>query len=354
MQDTDILIPTSTIGSYAPPSWLCVTLEAIGRGELGETDINETLDDAVRTAIADQERAGVDIVTEGEMRRQDFVLGFYERFTGLEELPAPRTQGPDGHDQRGKWLPSVPLAAPDGLGILEEFEFAKNETTKPLKVTCPGPFTLSGRIQTGGIYKERLEVAYACAEIINTELRQLVDAGAEFIQLDEPSYAVYPDRPEEFVKLFNHTVEGLGRSSQAHIQQSAKIGLHICFGNYRGRAVGKRSYRPLFPYILDAAFDQLALEFANREMAEISLWSEFPNDKELAAGLIDVKNYYVETPEDVAALLREALKHVRPEKLAITPDCGFSQTARWAAAAKLKTMVAGTEIVRSELTGKTS
>ena len=82
-------------------------------------------------------------------------LGFYERFTGLEQLAAPRTQGPDGHDQRGKWLPSVPITAPDGLGILAEFEFAKSETTKPLKVTCPGPFTLSGRIQTGGIYKER-------------------------------------------------------------------------------------------------------------------------------------------------------------------------------------------------------
>ena len=89
MKDADILIPTSTIGSYAPPSWLCVTLEAIGRGEFGETDINETFDDAVRTAIADQERAGVDIITEGEMRRQDFVLGFYERLTGLEQLPAP-------------------------------------------------------------------------------------------------------------------------------------------------------------------------------------------------------------------------------------------------------------------------
>ena len=112
--------------------------------------------------------------------------------------------------------------------------------------------------------------------------------------------------------------------------------------------MGKRSYRPLFPHILDANFDQLALEFANRELAEIELWSEFPNDKELAAGLIDVKNYYVETPEDVAALLRRVLKHVRPEKLSITPDCGFSQTARWAAVAKLKAMVTGTEIVRRE------
>lgn len=348
MKDTDILIPTSTIGSYAPPSWLCVTLEAIGRGELGETDINETFNDAVRIAIADQERAGVDIITEGEMRRQDFVLGFYERLIGLEQQPAPRTQGPDGHDQRGKWLPTVPLTAPDGLGIVAEFEFAKTEATKPLKVTCPGPFTLSGRIQTGGIYKERLEVAYACADIINAELRQLVAAGAEFIQLDEPSYAVYPDRPQEFVELFNHTVARLQNAPTGPGGNPPKIGLHICFGNYRGRAVGKRSYRPLFPHILDANFDQLALEFANRELAEIELWSEFPNDKELAAGLIDVKNYYVETPEDVAALLRRVLKHVRPEKLSITPDCGFSQTARWASVAKLKAMVAGTEIVRRE------
>ena len=223
MKDTDILIPTSTIGSYAPPSWLCVTLEAIGRGEFGETDINETFDDAVRTAIADQERAGVDIITEGEMRRQDFVLGFYERLIGLEQLPAPRTQGPDGHDNAANGCPLFRSRLPMGLGILAEFEFAKNETTKPLKVTCPGPFTLSGRIQTGGIYKERLEVAYACAEIINTELRQLVAAGAEFIQLDEPSYAVYPDRPEEFVKLFNHTVEGLGRSSQAILNSRQRL-----------------------------------------------------------------------------------------------------------------------------------
>ncbi len=341
MKESDILIPTSTIGSYAPPSWLCVTLEAIGRGELGETDINETFDDAVRVAIADQERAGVDIITEGEMRRQDFVLGFYERFGGLTQLPAPRTQGPDGHDQRGKWMPSNRLTAPSGLGILAEFEFAKGETSKPIKVTCPGPFTLSGRIQTGGVYEQRLDIAYACAEIINTELRQLVTAGAEFIQLDEPSYAVYPDRPQEFVKLFNRTVEGV----------SAKIGLHICFGNYRGRAVGKRQYRPLFPAILEAGFDQLALEFANREMAEIGLWSEFPNNKELAVGLIDVKNYYLETPEDVAGLLREALEHVPPEKLVVTPDCGFSQIARWAAAAKLKAMVAGAEIIRRELAG---
>ena len=123
------------------------------------------------------------------------------------------------------------------------------------------------------------------------------------------------------------------------------------FGNYRGRPVGKRSYRPLFPAILEARCDQLVMEFANREMAELELWREFPGDKELAAGLVDVKSYYIETPEDVAARIRQVLQYVPAERLSVVPDCGFSQTARWAAFAKLKSMCEGARIVRRELTG---
>jgi 5-methyltetrahydropteroyltriglutamate--homocysteine methyltransferase len=164
-----------------------------------------------------------------------------------------------------------------------------------------------------------------------------------FIQLDEPSYAVHTraNSADEFVKLFNQTVSGV----------DAKIGLHLCFGNFVGRPVAKRSYRPLFPFILDLKVDQFALEFANREMAEIELWKEFPSDKELAAGVVDVKNYYVETPADVAERVRKVLEVAPPEKITLTPDCGFSQTARWAARAKLKSLVEGTKIVRRELMG---
>src|SRR5207237_6130352 len=128
----------------------------------------------------------------------------------------------------------------------------------------------------GQVYKDRLEVADALSKLINRELKAVVAAGATFIQLDEPSYAVHPDAPREFVELFNATVAGV----------KAKIGLHFCFGNYVGRPVAKRTYRPLFPHILDARADQFALEFANREMAEVELWTEFPNDKELAAGVM--------------------------------------------------------------------
>jgi 5-methyltetrahydropteroyltriglutamate--homocysteine methyltransferase len=302
----------------------------------------EAQNDAVDTAIRDQEDAGVDIITDGEMRRVGFFTAeFYGHMTGVESVAQTRKAGVAGHDQREKYEAVAPLGAPDGLGLLPEYDYLRTRTTRPIKMPIPGPFTLAGRIQPGKIYKDRMDVAYALAELVNTELKNLVAAGVTFIQLDEPSYAVHSTTPEEFVTLFNRTVEGV----------DAKIGVHLCFGNFVGRPVAKRTYRPLFPYILDMKAGQFALEFANREMAEIGIWQEFANEKELAAGLVDVKNYYVETPEDVAERIRQTLQYIPAEKLTITPDCGFSQTARWAARAKLKAMVAGTEIVRKELAG---
>ena len=183
-------------------------------------------------------------------------------------------------------------------------------------------------------------VAYALAGIINRELRALVAAGADSIQLDEPSYAVHPDAPGDFVALFNDTVAGV----------AAKIGLHLCFGNYVGRPVAKRTYRPLFPHILDVHASQLALEFASREMAEIELAREIRPPMGLAVGLVDVKNTWVEPAELVADRLRLVLKHIEPERVHVTPDCGFSQTARFIATAKLAAMVEGVRLVRHELT----
>lgn len=340
---TPILLPTSVIGSHAWPGWLQTALAAAERGEYGPVDWKETQDDAVDLAIRDQEDAGVDIITDGEMRRIGFFTAeFYSHMTGLKELPAQRRLGVGGHDQRESYEAVEAVKAPNGMGLVEEFKYARNRTNLPLKVPCPGPYTLAGRIKPGGIYKDRMDVGHALAEIVNAELKAVVAAGADFIQLDEPSYAVHATSPRDFVDLFNKSVEGV----------NAKISIHLCFGNYVGRPVAKRRYEPLFPHILDMHTDQFALEFANREMAEIELWQEFPNDKELAAGLVDVKNYYVEKPEDVAERIRIALKYVPADKLTITPDCGLSQTARWAARGKLKAMVEGTKIVRRELTGQ--
>lgn len=336
------LLPTSVIGSYAWPAWLTTALEAAQRGEYGPDDMVEAQDDAVDTALRDQLDAGVDIVSDGEMRRAGFfTAAFYGHLTGLRELPPRRRVGSSGHDQRESYEAADPLAAPDGLGLVAEYRYVRTRTTAPLKMPCAGAYTLAGRVKPGSVYKDRMDVAYALAGIVNAELKALVAEGVDFIQLDEPSYAVHPDAPREFVDLFNATVEGV----------DAKIGLHLCFGNFVGRPVAKRSYRPLFPHILDVHADQFALEFANRELAELELWQEFPSDKELAAGLIDVKNYYVETPEDVAERIRTALHYVAPDKLSVVPDCGFSQTARWAARAKLRAMVEGAKIVRAEIGG---
>jgi 5-methyltetrahydropteroyltriglutamate--homocysteine methyltransferase len=337
------MLTTSVIGSYARPSWFISANEAIQRGEFGDTDIKETLNDAVDIAVRDQIEAGVDLISDGEMRRHGFfTAGFYDRLTGLEELPPKRKLGPTGHDQRERFDAVEPMEAPEGLGIVEEYEYLSSRTDHPVKVPCPGPFTLAGRIMPGEVYGTRMEAARAFSEIINEELHALTAAGAEFIQMDEPSYAVHPDRPQAFVKLFNHTIDDI----------DSRIGLHLCFGNFVGRPVAHRTYEPLFPYILDVDADELAMEFANREGAELELIERVVEPgKSVAVGVIDVKNYYVEPPKLVADRIRDALEYVSPGKLVLTPDCGLSQTARWAARAKLESMVEGARIVRREISG---
>src|SRR5262249_48897671 len=216
-----------------------------------------------------------------------FNLGFYDRLSGLEVLPPGRRWGPPAHDQRSKYLCLAPLDAPHGLGLVEEYQRLRTVTDRPVKVPVPGPFTLAGCLQGGEVYRDRQEITAALLPLVNREMKDLVQAGVDFIQLDEPSFACHPDHPEKFLDLIARTVEGVG----------AKISLHMCFGNYRGRAVGWRSYRPLFPHLARAKVQQLALEFASREMGEIELVRALAPPMELAVGLVDVKNAWIEPPE---------------------------------------------------------
>ncbi len=337
------MLTTSIIGSYAWPSWFITSIAAIERGEYGPKDIEETLNDAVDLALRDQKDAGVDIISDGEMKRLGFFTAdFYGRLEGVRKLPPLRKLGPGGHDQRERYEAFEPFDAPGGLGLVAEYEYVKTRTQTPLKVPCPGPYTLAGRILPETLYPTRMDVAHRFAEIINKELKELVEAGADFIQLDEPSHAVHKNTSDAFLELLNKTVDGV----------DARISLHLCFGNYIGRPVAHRTYRPIFPYILDANVHEIAMEFANREMAEADLAKQVVEaGKDVAAGLIDVKNYFVETPEIVADRIRVMLEHVPADRLTVTPDCGFSQTARWAARAKMIAMVEGAKIVRAELDG---
>ncbi len=335
------MLKTTVIGSYSTPPWLISSIEAIERGEYGPLDIQETLDDAVDMAIRDQEDAGIDIVSDGEMRRFGFfTAGFYGRLNGLRALDPLRKLGPEGHDQRERYEVIEPFSAPNGLGLINEFIYASARTKLPMKATCPGPYTLAGRIQPGEIYPDRIAVSQRFSEIINTELKAVVKAGATFIQLDEPSAAVHKKSPDKYVELFNQCVEGV----------DAEISLHLCFGNYVGRPVAHRTYAPLFPRILDIEAGEIHLEYANREMAELELAGEIAaTGRKVAAGVVDVKNYFIETPEIVADRIRQVLQYVPANQLVLAPDCGFSETARWAARKKLYALVEGTRIVKDEL-----
>jgi 5-methyltetrahydropteroyltriglutamate--homocysteine methyltransferase len=335
------LLPATVIGSWSFPGWYAqFCAEAAERPEkFGVDDRAEAVRDAVRLAVDDQVRAGADLISDGEMQRVDFNLGFYDYLTGIAPAPPKRRWGPPAHDQRYKYVCTAELAAPSGLGTVAEYLQLRSITQAPAKVPVPGPFTLAGCIDGGEVYRDRQAVADALLPIVNAEMKALVAAGANFIQLDEPSFACHPDHPERFLEIIERSVAGV----------KAKIGLHMCFGNYRGRAVAHRSYRPLFPHLSRAKVQQLALEFASREMAELELAREIKPPMELAVGLIDVKNTWVEPPELVAERLRLALRYIEPERVSVTPDCGFSQTARYLAVRKLTNMSAGVGIVRREL-----
>lgn len=336
------LLPTSVVGSYSIPSWLTVALEQIRQGAFGRLDIRETLDDAVAVAMDDQVRAGVDVISDGEMRRQDFIMSFYERLAGLKALEPARKIGVPLYDRMTLYTTVDRMTAPSGLGIVEEFRFARGRADRPLKVTCPGPLTLTTSVKIAAPYGNSLDAVEDLSAIIRTELLGLVEAGADFIQVDEPAFhPLFIEDPREVVALFNRTVTGV----------RAKVAMHICFGNLYGRPRTRRTYAPFLPHIRDLRADQLVLEFANRELAELSLWREHGGDKELAAGLVDIKSFHPESPEEVADRIRAALKVTAPERLWIVPDCGFCFVPRWLAFAKMKAMVEGTRLVRRELGG---
>ena len=335
---------TTVIGSYPFPSWLefaCQNLE-----EFGDADREEMIDDAVIAAVHDQTTAGLDVITDGEQTRLDFNLSFYGFLEGIDlESAPPRRFGPPAHDQRGKHKISWPFEAPKGLGTVDDFLRLQRLTSgnATLKASVPGPYTLSGRLLPNRRYPDRWAITEELIPIVRRELEDLVAAGCTEITVDEPSMSCYAHKedPKRFVDIFNRTVEP--------ITGKCRLSNHLCFGNYKGRAVGLRRYAPMFPAFLEFNVDELHLEMASREFSELEIISEIAKTKDVAVGVIDVKSYYIETSEQVADYVRRCLELAPADRLAFAPDCGLSQTARWAAKKKLKNMVDGIAIVREEL-----
>jgi len=335
---------TTVIGSYPFPGWLEFASQHLD--QFGKADIAEAQEDAVVAAIHDQMAAGLDVITDGEQTRFDFNLSFYGYLDGIElESRTPRQFGPPAHDQRGKHRIVGELRAPRGLGAVEEFERLKRLAPQgpTLKASVPGPYTLSGRLAPNQQYRDRFAVTETLLPIVRDELAALVAAGCSELTVDEPSmscYAYKEDR-ERFVDIFNRTVEP--------IVGKCRLSTHLCFGNYKGHAVGPRQYAPMFPDFLSFQVDEIHVEMASREFSELDIIGQIAETKDVAVGIIDVKSYYIEPVDDIAERVRACLQHAPAERLAFAPDCGLSQTARWAAKQKLVNMVAAVNRVRGEL-----
>jgi 5-methyltetrahydropteroyltriglutamate--homocysteine methyltransferase len=315
------------------PGWLERLKTEFFARRISRHDLDEIHDTAVKAAIKDQEIAGLDIVTDGELRRDNMIDYFVERFPGVQIDRSSKKFYYDFYDSEvvGK-LPMSPL------GLSDDFRFLRAFTEREAKVCITGPHSLSKRIRNK-FYPTEEAFAADIARVLNLELKELVKAGARFIQIDEPYYSGFPEDLTWGVGVLNTLVEGV----------NAKIAVHICYGNRYGKPSWEGSYRYLFPRILDAKVQQLTLEFARRGGEDLDLFREFSPPFELGLGVIDVKTQAVETPDIVAERIRKALEVVPAERLFILPDCGCFHLPRDVAFNKLRAMTEGTRIVRKEL-----
>jgi 5-methyltetrahydropteroyltriglutamate--homocysteine methyltransferase len=333
------LLPTTVIGSYSFPAWLDAVRALGTQGTLTAAQVAEAHDNAVKSAILDQEHAGVDVITDGELRRETMVNFFSMRIHGF--------------DMKGKMKPigdldpSIQMLDPvvrekvrskGSLGMDEHYRFLKAYATARTKVCVTGPQMLAKRA-TNEFYPSDKELVFDLADILNAELKGLVAAGCDFIQIDEPIWVGYPQDMPWLVESFNRLVSDV----------RAKIALHVCYGNYQLKKLFKGQYAELFPAILETNAHQISMEFAVSDGTGLELFNQHTTDKEIVVGVIDVKDEKIETPDVVAGRIRQALLFVPVERMYISPDCGMKFMPRERAFGKLKAMVEGTRIVRREL-----
>jgi 5-methyltetrahydropteroyltriglutamate--homocysteine methyltransferase len=329
------ILPTTVVGSYSMPGWLERLKTEFFARRISRQELDEIHDVAVKAAIKDQEVCGLDVVTDGELRRDNMIDYFAERLPGVQTDHSSKKFYYDFFDSvvRGK----LPMAS---LRLADDFRFLAAFTDRATKFCVTGPHSLVKRIKDEH-YKNEEAFATDLARVMNMELKELARAGARYIQIDEPYYSGFPEDLQWGVKVLNVLVEGV----------DAKIALHVCYGNRYGKPSWAGNYRYLFPTILEANIQQLTLEFARRGGEDLELFKEFPNKFEIGVGVVDVKTHEVETPEIVAERIRKALKFIPAERIFVLPDCGCLHLPQEVAFSKLRTMVQGTKIIRKELGG---
>ena len=326
-------LPTTVIGSYSMPAWLERAKNDYLQRKLSRHDLEEMYDAARKAAIKDQEVAGLDIVSDGELQRDNMIDYFAERLPGIQV------------DQSSKRLyydffESVVRSklATGALGLADEVRFLKRFSERQGKVSISGPHALVKRIRNEH-YPSEDAFALDLARVLNSELREMVRAGATHLQIDEPYYSGFPEDLPWAIRAVNAMVEGV----------NANITLHICYGNRYGKPSFEGSYRYLFPKVLEAKVQAISLEFARRGEDDLALFKEFNVPFALGFGVIDVKTHDVESPGIVADRIRRALDVIPVDRLVINPDCGCVHLPREVAFSKLRAMAEGARLVREEL-----
>jgi 5-methyltetrahydropteroyltriglutamate--homocysteine methyltransferase len=333
----EMLLPTTVVGSYSVPEWLERLKTEYYQRRISAQHLTEIHEVAIKAAIKDQELAGIDIVSDGELRRDNDIDYFLARIPGVHIRQRAKTDYYDYYEAEVV----KPLPGGSGLALADDFRFTRQVTGRPVKFSFTGPFSLSRRIRDGA-YASPDELVLALAGVLNAEARALAAAGADFLQIDEPFLAGYPEQVELAIEAVNRVADGV----------AATWALHVCYGNRYARPSWEGHYDFLFPAVKAARVDQIVLEFARKGLDDLRLLQQHQWDRWLGLGVIDVKRAEVEPDTLVAARIRRALEHVRADRLMINPDCGLRHLAPETARQKLRAMVAGAALVRAELTGE--
>jgi 5-methyltetrahydropteroyltriglutamate--homocysteine methyltransferase len=333
-----MILPTTVVGSYSVPEWLERLKTEYYQRRISAQHLAEIHEVAIKAAVKDQELAGIDIVSDGELRRDNDVDYFLARIPGVHIPQRAKTDYFDYYD--AEVTRPLPDNTDTSLDLAADFRFTRQLTQQPVKFSFTGPFSLSRRIRDGA-YERPGDLVRALARRLNAEARALAAAGADFLQIDEPFLAGYPEHVELAVEAVNIVTENI----------DATWALHVCYGNRYARPSWEGHYDFLFPAVKAARVDQVVLEFARKGLDDLRLIRQHGWDKWLGFGVIDVKTSEVETPELVAERIRRALEYLPADRLMINPDCGLRHLAPEVARRKLRAMVAGVAAVRAELTG---
>ena len=360
----DTILPTTMVGSYPRPHWFDYQL--LGRDirvAFKHVDHAEAYEDATEVVIHDQEEAGLDIVTDGQMYYDDYVgvIGsfcwyMYERIPGFEHAKEehPAAIGAEGERGVGLTLLSdwggVINSGPVSHGpirLVDLYKLASKYATKPMKVSVgAGPVNLAWHVYFEH-YKDAKELSYALAPIFNQEMKDLVAVGAEFLQIEDlgawlPLFTGDDNDFKWIADVMTQAVDGV----------DAKIAWHFCYGNAWGNRLADlypAGYEAVLPHFYDVPVDQFVMDFANREMVDIAALKGLPEDKEVGIGVVDIRTSMVETPEQIADRIRKVIDVVPPERVYLTTDCGMKPLARTVAKMKLHALSRAAEIVRAEV-----